>query len=54
MLGLYFKGLNFGIEFLGGAQYTVSMPPGEATQDNADKLRDAVAGTGIPPPRSRS
>ena len=48
VLGLYFRGLNFGIEFVGGAQYTVSMPAGEATQDNADKLRDAVADTGIP------
>ena len=48
VLGLYFKGLNFGIEFVGGAQYTVSMPSGEATQDNADKLRNAVADTGIP------
>ena len=26
VLGLYFRGLNFGIEFVGGAQYTVSMP----------------------------
>jgi preprotein translocase subunit SecF len=47
VLGLYFKGLNFGIEFVGGAQYTVSMPQGEATQANADKLRNAVSGTGI-------
>ena len=48
VLGLYFKGLNFGIEFVGGAQYTVSMPSGEATQVNADKLAHAVADTGIP------
>ena len=26
VLGLYFKGLNYGIEFVGGAQYTVSVP----------------------------
>ncbi|MGZ4464040.1 MAG: protein translocase subunit SecF [Nocardioides sp.] len=45
--GLYFKGLDMGIEFVGGAQYTVSVPVGEATQDNADKLRVAVADTGI-------
>ncbi len=44
VLGLYFKGLNYGIEFVGGAQYTVSVPSGEVTQANADKLRDAVAG----------
>ena len=48
VLGLYFRGLNFGIEFVGGAQYTVSMQQGEATQDNADKLSTAVADTGIP------
>jgi len=48
ILGLYFKGLNFGLEFRGGAQFTVSMPSGQATQDNADKLREDVSGTGIP------
>ena len=47
VLGLYFRGLNFGLEFVGGAQYTVTMPNGEATQANADKLRNAVSGTGI-------
>jgi preprotein translocase subunit SecF len=47
VLGLYFRGLNFGIEFVGGAQYTVTMPNGQATQANADKLRSAVSGTGI-------
>jgi preprotein translocase subunit SecF len=48
ILGLYFKGLNWGLEFRGGAQFTVSMPSGEATQANADQLRNDVAGTGIP------
>jgi preprotein translocase subunit SecF len=48
ILGLYFKGLNFGLEFRGGAQFTVSLPTSQVTQDNADKLRDDVAGTGIP------
>jgi preprotein translocase subunit SecF len=48
VLGLYFKGLNFGLEFRGGAQFTVSVARSEVTQDNADKLRDEVAGTGIP------
>ena len=48
VLGLYFRGLNWGLEFRGGAQFTVSMSSGQATQDNADKLRNAVAGTGIP------
>ena len=45
--GLYFKGLNLGIEFEGGNEYNVSVGAGEATQDNADKLRDAVAQTNI-------
>ena len=45
--GLYFKGLNMGIEFEGGAQYRVTLPNGQVTQDNADQLREAVAATGI-------
>ncbi len=45
--GLLLRGLNLGIEFTGGAQYTVSLPAAEATQDTADELRAAVAGTGI-------
>ena len=48
VLGLYFKGLNFGLEFRGGAQFTVSLPTSQVTQNNADKLRNDVAGTGIP------
>ena len=47
VLGLYFRGLNFGLEFRGGAQFTVTMASGQATQDKADQLRDDVAGTGI-------
>jgi preprotein translocase subunit SecF len=47
ILGLYLRGLNFGIEFVGGAQYTVSLPHSEVTQANADKLRNAVASSGI-------
>ena len=45
--GLYFKGLNFGIEFEGGVEYTVSLPASQVTQDNVDKIRTAVADTGI-------
>ena len=45
--GLYFKGLNMGIEFTGGAQYTVSLPSSQVTQSEADNLRVAVADTGI-------
>ena len=47
VLGLYFKGLNFGLEFRGGAQFTVTVAQSEATQANADKIRVAVADTGI-------
>ena len=45
--GLYFKGLNFGIEFEGGVEYSVSLPSNEVTQENADAIRTAVAETGI-------
>jgi preprotein translocase subunit SecF len=45
--GLYFKGLNFGIEFQGGVEYTISVPSDQVTQANADKIRNAVAGTGL-------
>jgi preprotein translocase subunit SecF len=46
--GLLFKGLNLGIEFEGGVEYTVTLPHSQVTQANADKVREAVAGTGIP------
>ncbi len=45
--GLYFKGLHFGIEFQGGTEYAVSLPADQVTQGNVDKIRTAVAGTGI-------
>ena len=46
--GLYFKGLNLGIEFEGGVEYTVTVPAADVTQDNADRIREVVADTGIP------
>jgi preprotein translocase subunit SecF len=46
--GLYFKGLNLGIEFEGGVEYTVSLPHSQVTQANVDKIRDAISGTDIP------
>ncbi|HET8664650.1 MAG TPA: protein translocase subunit SecF, partial [Nocardioides sp.] len=46
--GLIFKGLNLGIEFEGGDQYTVTVPAAKATQPNVDKLREAIAATNIP------
>lgn len=54
LAGLALRGLNLGIEFTGGAQYTVSVPAAEATQDTADELREAVAATGIPEAASPS
>jgi preprotein translocase subunit SecF len=47
--GLYFKGLNMGIEFEGGAQYRVTVPDdrSQVDQDDADKVREAVAAAGI-------
>jgi preprotein translocase subunit SecF len=52
--GLYFKGVNFGIEFEGGVEYNVSMPAGQATQGNVDKIRTAVADTGLDAAKSPS
>jgi preprotein translocase subunit SecF len=45
ILGLTVKGLNWGIEFEGGVEYTAVMPAGEATQDNVDTVRDAIVET---------
>lgn len=45
--GLVSKGLNMGIEFTGGAEYRVTLQTDKVTQDTADELRSAVAGTGI-------
>ena len=47
MSGLFFKGINWGIEFTGGAQYRVSLPQSQVTQETADDLRVAVASTGV-------
>jgi preprotein translocase subunit SecF len=45
--GLYLKGLNMGLEFVGGAQYRITLSSGQVNQDDADAVREAVAGTGI-------
>ncbi|MGH3510072.1 MAG: protein translocase subunit SecF, partial [Nocardioidaceae bacterium] len=47
VLGLSTRGLNLGLEFVGGVQYTVVMPSGQATDANVVKIRDAVASTGV-------
>ena len=44
VFGLTSKGLNLGVEFEGGVEYTVSVPQRQATQANADKITDAVIG----------
>lgn len=44
---VFIKPLNFGIEFTGGTQYRVPVSTSLATQDTADALREAVAGTGV-------
>jgi preprotein translocase subunit SecF len=48
LIGLSVKGLNYSIEFTGGTQYKVTLPSDQVTQDNADALREAVGGLGIP------
>jgi preprotein translocase subunit SecF len=47
ILGLTWKGLNFGIEFVGGTEYQVTLPADQADQDTADELRSAIGGLGI-------
>lgn len=47
VLVILVRGLNFGIEFTGGTQYTLSdLPSDVATQDTADELRDEI-GTSV-------
>jgi preprotein translocase subunit SecF len=41
------RGLSFGIEFTGGTQYRVPLPASEVTQENADKVREAIADANI-------
>ncbi|MEP7091451.1 MAG: protein translocase subunit SecF, partial [Nocardioidaceae bacterium] len=45
VVGLSTRGLNLGIEFKGGVEYTVAMPSGQADLANVQKIRDAVAST---------
>jgi preprotein translocase subunit SecF len=44
--GLFFKGINWGIEFTGGAEYRVTLASG-VDQETADQLREAVAASDI-------
>ncbi len=45
--GLTFNGLNLGIEFEGGVEYTVSLPANQVNQGGVDTISKAIAGTGI-------
>ena len=45
--GLQAKPLDFGIEFVGGADFKVTLASDQVTQDNVDRLRQVVAGTGV-------
>ena len=48
VLSLSVKGLDMGIEFVGGAEYKVTSVPAEnMTQQGVDDVRNAVADTGI-------
>lgn len=47
ILGLTVRGLNMGIEFTGGAQFSVTVPSDRANQELADKIREDVADSGI-------
>jgi preprotein translocase subunit SecF len=52
LAGLGVRGFNLGIEFKGGVEYTVSMPAGQATEANVEKIIAGVAqeaqSSGIP------
>ncbi len=41
------KPLNFGVEFTGGTEFNITVGAGEATQDAADDLREAVGDAGV-------
>jgi preprotein translocase subunit SecF len=47
IFGLTYNGLNLGIEFEGGTEYSVALPTDQVNQETADDLRQAVAGLGI-------
>jgi preprotein translocase subunit SecF len=44
-LGLFWKGLNLGIEFEGGVEYRVTVPADRLNDDLAAQVREAVAAT---------
>ncbi len=47
VFGLLGPKLNWGIEFEGGVEYRVTMPAGEADQEDVTAVIEAVQGSGI-------
>ncbi len=47
-LGLQVRGINLGIEFVGGSEYRVNLPAAQVSQTTADELQQAVGDLGIP------
>ena len=47
LFGLLGRGLDLGIEFKGGTEYTVTLPSSQVNQNTVDKLREVVAGSGL-------
>ncbi len=45
--GLMIRGLNYGIEFTGGAEFRVTLPASQVTQTTADDLRETLADSGV-------
>jgi len=45
--GLFFKGLNLGIEFEGGVEYRVNVAADQVPSEAVSPIREAVAATGI-------
>lgn len=45
--GLLLKGINLGIEFTGGVEFSVSVPASERNQEGVDRVREIITGTGI-------
>lgn len=45
--GLMIRGLSYGIEFTGGAEFRVTLPTSQVTQTTADDLRETLADSGV-------
>ena len=44
---LFVRPLNFGVEFVGGSEFKISVPTSEVTQSNVDRLRDDITDAAI-------